>query len=157
LAQDALKMIDQLNDLIALDRDAVEAYESAIERMTVPELRQALVTFQADHRRHIADLSAVVTRFRGEPRATTDVKGFFIKGFTAISSIMGDGSALRAMRGNEKLTTRAYQKALEKPWPSDVRVLIERNRADEERHLAFIEEAIRLREWESDSTRSTQP
>lgn len=142
------RMVEKLNDLIALDRDAVGAYEAAIDRMDVEFLRSQLRTFQADHERHISDLGAVVSRMGGTPRQRPDVKGFFIKGFTAITSMMGTEAALKAMRGNEKLTNNTYQKALNEEWTDEVRQIIERNFRDEQRHLAFIEEQLRTRSWE---------
>lgn len=145
---DQNKMIDRLNELIALDYDAVGAYEAAIDRIDVEFLRSRLREFQGDHRRHIQELSRVVVGLGGKPREKPDVKGFFIKGFTAITSIMGNEAALKAMQGNEKLTNRTYEQAMKEGWPEEVRVIIERNFRDEQRHLAFIEESLRLRSFE---------
>jgi len=148
MAKSTSELIDKLNDLIALDIDAFNAYEEALDRMTITPVRNRLRTFQADHQRHIDELSEVVTRFSGEPRQRPDVKGFLIKGFTAITSMMGDEAALRAMKGNEHLTTSTYEKALREDWPEDVMLLIRRNFSDEQRHLAFIEECLRNKPWE---------
>lgn len=145
---DQQRMIERLNDLIALDHDAVGAYEAAITRMDVEPLRTSLRDFQNDHLRHIQDLSRVVTSLGGTPRQKPDVKGFVIKGFTAITSMMGNEAALKAMHGNEKLTTRTYEQAMKESWTEDVRVIIERNFRDEQRHLAFIENALRTRSFE---------
>lgn len=145
---DQNKMIDRLNELIALDYDAVGAYEAAIDRIDVEFLRSRLREFQGDHRRHIQELSRVVVGLGGKAREKPDVKGFFIKGFTAITSVMGNEAALKAMQGNEKLTNRTYEQAMKEGWPEEVRVIIERNFRDEQRHLAFIEESLRLRSFE---------
>jgi uncharacterized protein (TIGR02284 family) len=141
-------LIRHLNDLLALDLDAVEAYESAITRIDAVFLREKLREFQQDHQRHIRDLTECVMRFGGKPRHRPDVKGFFIKGFTAVTSMTGDEGALNAMKGNEQLTTRTYKRALADSWPADVRELIEKNYADEVRHLAWIEQTLRTRAWE---------
>ena len=151
MAEDMKKVVEKLNDLIALDRDAVAAYTEAISRIHIPALKDALSQFRGDHQRHITDLSAVVAKYGGVPRTKTDVKGFFIKGFTAITSAMGDEAALRAMQGNEMLTTSTYQKALEHTFPAEVLALIRKNYADEQRHLAFIQDAIRMRRWEQEA------
>ncbi len=148
MAQDMAKMVGRLNDLIALDIDAVNAYEEAIKRVHVPVIQEKLRLFQGDHQRHIKDLTAVVDRFGGKPRAKPDVKGFFLKGFTAVTSMMGDEAALRAMHGNEKLTNKTYKDALSFDWPADVKEIIDRNYGDEQRHLAFVQESLRSRAWE---------
>ncbi len=142
------KMIERLNDLIALDHDAVGAYEAAINRLDVEFLRMRLREFQDDHRRHIQELSRVVQEMGGTPRQKPDAKGFLLKGFTAITSMMGNEAAIKAMQGNEKLTNHTYEKALREDWPDDVREIIQRNFRDEQRHLAFIEDALRNRLWE---------
>ena len=148
---DQKRMIERLNDLIALDFDAVGAYEASIDRINVEPLRLRLREFQNDHRRHIQDLSRLVLSQAGTPREKPDTKGFLLKGFTAITSMMGTEAALKAMQGNEKLTNRTYEKALQESWSDDVRVIIERNLKDEQRHLAFIEESLRTRSWEQTS------
>jgi uncharacterized protein (TIGR02284 family) len=147
MAEDMTKLIAQLNNLVALDIDAVNAYEVAVERIKVMSVREQLREFQSDHRRHVQELSNAVTRLGGTPRSEPDIKGFFIKGFTAISSTMGDEAALRAMKSNEQLTTRTYEKALAEAWPNDVRPLIEQNYHDEQRHLSYVEDLLRDRSW----------
>jgi uncharacterized protein (TIGR02284 family) len=145
---DQKRMIERLNDLIALDYDAVGAYEASIDRIDVESLRMRLREFQNDHRRHIQDLSRLVLGLGGTPREKPDTKGFILKGFTAVTSMMGNEASLKAMQGNEKLTNRTYEKALQESWTEDVRVVIERNFRDEQRHLSFIEDALRNRLWE---------
>jgi uncharacterized protein (TIGR02284 family) len=147
-AMDLNRMIERLNELIALDFDAVGAYEAAINRIDVESLRMSLREFQRDHERHIQDLSRVVTTLGGTPRQKPDMKGFILKGFTAITSMMGTEAALQAMRGNEALTNRTYRMALDEDWSDEARRIIERNYSDEQRHMAFIESALRNRIWE---------
>ena len=142
------QFIEKLNHLIQLDHDAVGAYEAAIDRIDVESIRAQLRQFQNDHRRHITDLSAVVVRLGGTPKERPDVKGFVLKGFTAVTSMMGNEAALRAMQGNEKLTNSSYSSALRENWPPDIRSLVEQNYRDEQRHLAYIEDGLRNRIWE---------
>lgn len=145
------KLIDRLNKLLMLDHDAVEAYQQAIDRLDSPTCRNKLSEFQNDHRRHIGDLNRCITQYGGAPQDRTDVKGFFIKGMTSLQSMLGDEMALKAMRTNEQLTNRTYQDALDDlQMPEDVRLLVQRNRDDERRHLTWIETALQQRLWEQD-------
>lgn len=148
MAQENKKLISHLNDLITLDHDAVGAYKASINRIDVPFLKERLREFQSDHVRHIQTLSDVVRRYGGTPKERPDMKGFMLKGFTAVTSAMGNEAALRAMQGNEMLTNRMYKKALDEQWPEDIRAIIASNYADEQRHLAFIENALKSRSWE---------
>jgi uncharacterized protein (TIGR02284 family) len=150
MAQDMDRLLKRLDDLLAVDIDAVNAYQEAIDRISVSSVQDQLRQFKEDHQRHIRELSECVTRFGEKPREKGDFKGFFLKGFTAVSSMMGDEAALKAMRQNEQITNRSYEKALEEEGlPDDVRAIFERGLADEKRHLAVIEEMIRTRAWET--------
>ena len=145
---DNREVCDNLNRLIKLDVDAVNAYKQAIDACTMEEIRSKLVQFQEDHQRHIRDLSQQVRLFGGTPEVETSWAGFLIEGFTAITS-QGDHSALVAMRGNEELTNRTYESALDaQDLPVDVRALLERNFSDEQRHLSWIKYQLDMRVWE---------
>jgi uncharacterized protein (TIGR02284 family) len=135
--------IELLNDLIQLDYDAVQAYKQAIEKIDDVSARVDLEAFQADHERHIADLSRTVRMMGGEPEeAGRDLKGVLLEGLTALRSVTGTLGALRAMRMNEKLTNRSYERALEVRLPIAARDVVLRNREDERRHLSAIETHI---------------
>src|SRR5262245_15750164 len=97
---------DRLNDLIAIDIDAVNAYEAAIKRIKAVDVARQLRQFQLDHERHINELTALVLKLGGKPRQHADVKGVFLQGFAAVSSMIGDEAALKAMKNNEELTTK---------------------------------------------------
>jgi uncharacterized protein (TIGR02284 family) len=142
------KAIDVMNEQIHLDMDAIDAYDEAIDACETAEFKLKLGEFKGDHERHVQDLSECVRACGGEPSVRRDVKGFFIKGFTAITA-MGDKSALYAMRTNEQLTNRSYDNALgNHELPDRVREILERNRDDERRHLAWIQGVIDVRGWE---------
>lgn len=144
-------LIDRLNSLLMLDHDAVGAYQAAIDRIKSPICKGRLLDFLVDHRRHIAALRECLVRYEGPIKDRAGVKGVLLKGITALQSMAGDEMALMAMQTNEKLTNKEYADALrDKTVPEDVREVIERNYADEVRHLAWIVEAIANRTWEED-------
>lgn len=137
------EILNQLEKLIQLDVDATHAYDQAIKNVDDPAIKEKLVLFQGDHRRHIDLLSAKVLELGGTPpELTSDFKGFFISGFTALRSLTGTKGALEAMETNEKLTTSKYQDAAKLVWPTEVSTLIQSNLADEQRHLSYVREAI---------------
>jgi len=129
-----------LNELIRLDADAVELYQSAIDRVDDAAVKADLLAFQRDHNTHISDLTRVVSDLGGEPEpAKQDLKGKALELVTAMRSMTGTEGALKAMRTNEKLTNKTYDDAAAKELPPLARALITRNRSDERRHLAAIE------------------
>jgi uncharacterized protein (TIGR02284 family) len=136
-------VISVLNDLIHLDIDAVHAYGQAIDNVEDSVIRSRLLEFQNDHERHIRELSESVRELGGTAiEHKRDFKGFLIEGMTAIRSSTGTKGALKAMKTNEVLTNRKYDKALDEDLPPRVRDLVLRNRDDERRHLQFIESCL---------------
>lgn len=137
------EILNQLVKLIQLDVDATHAYDQAIKNVDDQPIREKLVLFQGDHRRHIDLLSAKVLELGGTPpQLSSDFKGFFISGFTALRSLTGTKGALEAMETNEKLTTSKYQDAAKLVWPTEISTIIQSNLADEQRHLSFVREAL---------------
>lgn len=137
------EILNNIEKLIHLDVDATHAYDQAIKNVNEPMIKDKLVQFQADHRRHIDLLSAKVLELGGiPPELTSDFKGFLISGFTALRSLTGTKGALEAMETNEKLTTAKYDEASKKDFPADILSIIQGNLADEQRHLSFVREAI---------------
>ncbi|MBI3542897.1 MAG: DUF2383 domain-containing protein [Deltaproteobacteria bacterium] len=142
-------LVSCLESLAKLDVDAVHAYTSAIERIDIPDVKQRLTAFRVDHERHISELSVFIERLGGTaPTRTPDLKGFLIQGFTAIRSMMGNEEAIKAMQSNEELTNKHYAEALTFELPDDIRIVVQKNRDDERRHLDYVKRCIDDRVWE---------
>ena len=136
-------IIDNLGKLIQLDVDATHAYDQAIKNVSEQIIKDKLIQFQADHRRHIDLLSAKVLELGGTPpELTSDFKGFIIAGFTALRGLTGSKGALEAMETNVRLAASRYEEASRKDFPVDIITIVQSNFSDEQRHLSFIREAI---------------
>lgn len=136
-------ILDNLQKLIQLDVDATHAYDQVIKNVNEQVIKDKLIQFQADHRRHIDLLTAKVLELGGTPpELTSDFKGFIITGFTALRSLTGTKGALEAMETNERLTNSKYEEASRKDFPADVASIVQSNLSDEQRHLSFVREAI---------------
>lgn len=143
------EMIKKLSSLVHLDIDATHAYDQAIENIDTPVIKQTLLGFKQDHVRHIENIGRIISQLGGSVPEKRDFKGYMIEGFTALRSKMGTEQALRAMKTNEKLTNSTYGEALTWPVSEEVRSVIRANAEDERRHLAYIEQVLRERSWES--------
>jgi uncharacterized protein (TIGR02284 family) len=142
------KILSRLKNLCQLDMDAIHAYEQAIESIEHQPIKEQIISFKEDHERHVDNLSSLMRNHGGTPpEFSRDFKGFFMEGFTKVRSATGTEGALKAMRGNEKLTNRKYEKALEDDLPADVLKVIRENREDERRHLQYIERMLEQKPW----------
>lgn len=139
------EIVDHLKALIQLDIDAAYAYTQAINRIEYHDIQKKLADFRDDHVNHRDGLSALVREMGGvPPEDTPDLKGYLIEGFTALRSMMGTKSALEAMRSNERLTNKKYAEAAKADFPQHVKLMIETNYTDEQRHLEYIEDILAL-------------
>jgi rubrerythrin len=140
--EDVIKL---LNELIQLDYDASKTYDEALEHVacTDSEVCIDLRAFRRDHVRHIAELSTMIENMGGTPiELSRDVKGLLLEGMTKLRSVTGTMGALKAMRMNEKLTNRSYEKAADNKLPLGIRDVVAANFEDEQRHVAAIESHI---------------
>ncbi len=145
------KQLSKLRELAQLDVDAISLYEEAINRITVPLISERIAEFRVDHLHHVQDLNDEMVGLGGQPvPPVPDLKGTLLRGFTAVTSMMGNQAALMAMIANEELTNRTYDSALKLDWPPAQRALIEKNDADEKRHLQWLKSAAKQKIWESE-------
>ena len=137
------RLIAELNDLLQLDHDAVEAYTIAIDLVRSASLRDSLVEYRADHKRHIEEIAALV-RARGGlptelPHATAPLK----LAVQALGAAPGDVTLLLAFKAVEGQARDKYRRFATKPWPEEVGEVVKRAAADEERHYQWVETSLR--------------
>lgn len=143
------KMIEELGELIRYDYDAIGAYTSAIDDIHELAIRDPLIQFRGDHERHVENLSAIVRRLGGSPPEAPGVKGFIRKTMTKVAGLGGTEMTLKAMRSNEEVLNKTYAHHLSLDFPDDIKEVIRQNYGDEQRHLAWVEQALQTRLWES--------
>jgi rubrerythrin len=137
------KVVDHLNKLIQLDFDASLTYKDALVHTGDLVVRLDLEDFLRDHERHVMELSSIIRDLGGIPiEVHRDIKGALLESVTKLRSRTGTLGALRAMRTNEKLTNRVYDREMEVYMPPIAQVIVMENQADERRHLAAIEAHI---------------
>jgi rubrerythrin len=137
------QLISHISRLVGIDLDAVEAYEAAIERLKDPGDKIQLGRFLEDHRRHVVELTMLVQGMGGTAPSHPTFMRVLTKGKVILGGLAGDRAVLEAMRSNEQTTTKTYGEAAARlAMPAPVTELIRRNFADEERHLAWIEQRL---------------
>jgi rubrerythrin len=136
-------IIERLRSLTRLEHDAVRAYTRAIDNARTRDVKNALQRFRTDHERHVVDLTDAIIQLGGNPpELSREARGVFLEGMTAGQSRMGERLALRACGTGEKFVNYKYEQVAGEDFPPDIRALIDRNFADEQRHLAFVQERL---------------
>jgi uncharacterized protein (TIGR02284 family) len=142
------KQIEELNELIRFDYDAIGAYDSAINDIKEPQVRDPLIRFKGDHEHHVKNLSEIVIRLGGKPAAGPDIKGFVRKTMTKVAGLGGVETTLKAMKSNEEVLNKTYAHHLSLDFPEEIKEVIRANYADEQRHLSWVVGALQTRLWE---------
>ena len=136
---DPIKMLEHL---MALDYDAIDAYQAAIERLDDDSYVSVMLQFKGDHERHILELGPDITQLGGRPPDGPGAKSFLTSGKIKLANLAGDEAILRAMRTNESDTNIAYERAFEN-CPPEARETLARGRDDERRHLEWLVSTIK--------------
>ena len=140
---DRREVVRDLNDLLQLDHDALQAYEEALLHVESQEWGEVLAGFRRDHERHARDLTAFVRRLGGTPKERPHATGALKKGFVAAGSTRGDGPLLKALRMNEVQARLKYERyAAKLEYPGEVSELIRLNAQDERRHLDWLTDVV---------------
>ncbi|WP_224364700.1 ferritin-like domain-containing protein [Hyalangium versicolor] len=142
------RLLSILKDLVHIDLDAITVYDAVLKRITVPQLEQALMEFRSDHLLHVQQLNDRIERLGGErepPRPS--VESCERHGFTPVREGMSIEELLTVMVEGEQITNQTYEWVLKEDWDPETRALLDRNFADEQRHLLWVLMASRTRIW----------
>lgn len=131
--------IVMLERLMALDFDALAAYQAAIPRVSGPDLQRQLYEFSADHLRHVTDLEEVIKHLGGEPPAAGELRRLLRYGRDAVVQLRGDADIRLAMQRNAEETEAAYRRAARRrDVPEYVQAMLASFEADEARHRGWL-------------------
>jgi hypothetical protein len=133
-----------LKELVELDYAAVDAYETAIERVDNLAFLAKLGEFKQDHERHIIELSRVLKAKNLEAPGQCDwSKEVLSTGKVLLGYMVGDYTILNAMKSNEADSTTAYERMNDhkNKWPEAGEV-IKRGLQDQKRHKAWLDTVL---------------
>lgn len=131
-----------VQNLLILERDAIAAYDSTIERLDDAGSKAKIAEFKQDHERHVAELTRMAGALGVEAPSEGDAKQYLTTGKVALASIIGDRTILKAMSTNEIETKMAYDHAAKNDAASpEARSFFQKALADETRHKAWMDSA----------------
>lgn len=141
--QTEVQLVTELNDLLQLDHDAVQAYKLAIAGVEDPEHRATLTRFLGDHERHIQKLTELIEAHDGIPIHLSHIPTGPMKlAVQAAGNAGGDLQVLLAFKSNERQVRDKYRRVADRPHSPKVKEVLERNAADEERHYTWVSQVL---------------
>ncbi|SCY39525.1 DUF892 family protein [Paracoccus tibetensis] len=131
---------DLVRNLILLERDAIAAYESTIERLDDPALSSQVEQFRQDHLQHLDVLNEMAAEAGAEAPLEGDMKQMLTTGKIALADLFGDAAILKAMRTNEEDTVTAYERAAHHQDAIEKsRAFFQKAHSDELRHREWMQ------------------
>lgn len=138
--------IDAIKELIELDYDIIEAYESAINRLENLEYKDKLRNFQGEHKKRVKELSAFLNESGEEaPKGADMSKNLLVKSKVAILAIFGDDNILKAMLSNEEDSNMAYERMyarLKESTNQQISKAITKGLEEERKHKDWLKRTI---------------
>ena len=137
------ELIAELNDLLALDHDAVQAYSLAIGAISTAEHRETLAEFRGDHKRHVDQLTQLIQNHGGVPVQLPHLPtGAFKLAVQALGTLGDDRNVLLTFKANEAQVRDKYRRHANRPHTEAVGAILRAAAADEERHYQWVVETL---------------
>ena len=141
--QSEAALIAELNDLLQLDHDAVQAYTLAISSLKGVSYQNTLRRFRGDHERHIEELTPLIRAHGGLPIELPHLPtGAFKLAVQAAGAAGGDRAVLLAFKANERQVRDKYRRAVDRLSTTDAAAVVSRNAADELVHYGWALETL---------------
>lgn len=137
-------LVQELQNLIALEYDAIEAYKSALARLDNHQYRDKLREFKGDHEGHVKSLSTFLKKNNEDFPTGPDAGSYLTKGKVILANLIGDMTILKAMKSNEQETNGAYEDIVQRRHlPDEIKNILSQGLADERRHYAWFEATLK--------------
>lgn len=121
--------VSTLNDLIETCKDGEEGYKKAAEKVQRTDLKSVFQQLASQRAQFAGELQQEVTRIGGKAETSGTVGGALHRGWMDVKgSVTGkdDHNVLEDSERGEDAAVDAYQEALGKDLPSDIRSVVER-------------------------------
>lgn len=134
---------EALEALRALDEEMAAAYQAAAD-VVGEALREQLLSFRGDHLRHVAELGGAIVAHGGKPDTIGGASPATLMARLAmVAGSVAPEAAVLSLLADEEVSTAAYETALYLALGDQATALLERNRADEQRHFEWLQARLR--------------
>jgi rubrerythrin len=131
--------LEALFAVAQVDAEVAVAYEIVAQDVDEPSVRDRLLEFAREHRRHVDEIGAYLRAQGVEPAAAVpDPETSGVATLANALSAMSADAGMRSLAASEYFSNAAYTALLEVVGDSPARSLIERSLADGHRHARWL-------------------
>lgn len=128
-----------LQDLTHREIDASFLLGQAIENVKNGAIKGSLIEARDDCEKNRKNLADLLHRYGKEaPPHTKDFKGYFMQGYLAMRGWTSDQGLMRALHSNLQILIGAYDDALGKELPDDVKMKVAQIHEIAKDHLRYV-------------------
>ena len=138
--------VKPLNRMLRGELSAIETYEQALKKFTVPAIKDDLNQIVADHREAASTLRQRILENGGEPERGSGVWGTWAKMVEGTAMMFGEEASLKALREGEEHGVKSYQAILDdKDLESECRQLVSTTfLPQQKRHISILDRCLRM-------------
>ena len=146
MALDTKEVRSTLNGLIEICKDGEEGFRKASASVKTSSLQTLFNEFSSQRSKFAGELQVLVAKLGGEPEKSGSVSAAAHRGWIGLKSMVtgeNDQAVIAECERGEDVAKKAYQEALEKDLPSDIRSVVEHQ------HKHVLEAHDRVRSLEN--------
>lgn len=134
------ELVELLADLRQGSVDARHAYEHVVDKIEDKIMRDRLVTFLDNHKRHTTELTEKMLTLKQdlEVNVSQDIKGYILEMLASIGSAIDTKNGLRGLLPVEEMVNRRYREAVSSGTPEEVHEMLRKHFSDVKIHLDYI-------------------
>lgn len=141
-------LMTAIKNLVEYDYDAIETYDTAVNKLENKTYKNTLRGFKDDHEQHIDELSTFLQE-HGEDVPDSGSMKRFTRGKVIPETMVGDHTILEAVRNHESDNHTAYECINQhKDVNEELKDTLVQGLADEEIHSHWLNGIIRTRDSE---------
>ncbi len=131
------EIIEETNDLLLFDFDALRAYEDAIGEITDTETHKRLIEFRRDHLSHIEELSEIVLILGGRACDRPNGRESWCESLSATLARPAE-AVLHMLRATEEVLIAERATRIKKDSLEAIAQVLKRQQKDNQRHRQWF-------------------
>lgn len=139
-------MADALNELVRLNYDTIEAYQTAMSQVEPEDIRAGLREFTEDCRHQIEELNDLVLWMGAAPLRPHEANynRMITRGRLYLGGLRGKKGVLAAVKAREEQAIARYQQGIGKlRYSQDMADVLKHHLDCERRHLEWLDRKLR--------------
>ncbi|WP_339897677.1 DUF2383 domain-containing protein [uncultured Gilvimarinus sp.] len=132
------QVIDEMNDLLDMDRQAIIAYRTALKSIEDEQAKLRLSQHLTDYKLHSVLLRKTIVNEGGTPHKKSSKSRSLSIQKVAFARTQSDQALLRALGESEKICEKRYQRSFVIGHAEPIQTVLQKGLDNSRRHMAWL-------------------